>query len=106
MEPKQKCTVCSRRILEGDDVLFEHGEVIHQGCVLRLSSQKAIAESWKLIRRSRNLIDRPAAEWKPKNDHDSNGWPICPACKQSLAPGASALRSGDYMLHPDCPDEF
>jgi hypothetical protein len=102
---EEKCSLCSRPVQEGDRVLFDHGEVIHDVCVRRLISQDAIAESRKLIRRSRDLLDRPATDyWKPKNEFDGNGWPICPACTKPLRPAQGAKRSGPYMLHVSCPE--
>src|SRR5262245_3082059 len=100
----EKCTVCSRPIDDGDHVVFDSGDCFHFACWRVFTSQSAIRESRRLIRQSSELVGRPATEWKPKNDRDSNGWPICPACKQPLRPGEGAKRSGSYMLHPDCPE--
>jgi hypothetical protein len=100
----EKCAVCSKPINEGDPMVFDHGDYLHETCWRTLSSQDTIRESRKLIRQSRELIDRPPTEWSPKNDHDGNGWPICPACKEPLRPAQSAMRSGAYMLHISCPE--
>jgi hypothetical protein len=98
----QKCVVCSKPILEEDPVVFGNGDCIHAACWRTLSSQDAIRESRRRIRESRELLDRPSTEWKPKNDRDSNGWPICPTCEQPLRPGEGAKRGGAYMLHLNC----
>lgn len=101
----EKCAVCSKPILDGDAVLFDRGDYIHTACGRPLSSQDAtIRESRRLLRESRELLDGPATEWKPKNDRDSNGWPICPGCKEPLRPAQAALRRGLYMLHVHCPE--
>jgi hypothetical protein len=100
----EKCAVCSRPILQGDPVVFDLGDCFHLACWRVFTSQSAIRESRRLIRQSRELLDPPPTEWKPKNEGDGNGWPICPACKDPLRPGQGAKRSGSYMLHTVCPE--
>ena len=100
----EKCVVCSYPINDGDPVVFDLGDCLHLACWRVFTSQSAIRESRRLIRQSRELLGCPLTEWKPKNDHDGNGWPICPACKESLRPGQDAKRSGVYVLHSDCPE--
>jgi hypothetical protein len=99
----EKCSVCSKPINDGDAMVFDHGDYSHETCWRTLSSQDTI-RSRKLIRESRELLDRPPTEWKPKNDRDGNGWPICPTCQKPLSPAQSAMRSGAYMRHITCPE--
>jgi hypothetical protein len=103
MKP-EKCQHCRELILEGQRVISFHGDWVHEACWRTLSSRSTIQNAWRLISRSRGLLDRPPTGWSPENERDARGWPICPACKQSLRPGEGVRRRGVFMWHLDCPD--
>jgi NAD-dependent SIR2 family protein deacetylase len=94
-----KCAECSQPILEEDHVVSSHGDMLHVYCYRRLVSQNTIAESWVLIRRSRNLLNWPTAFG---NERDGHGRPICPECRRVIRPAMSAARQGRFMVHIEC----
>jgi hypothetical protein len=98
-KPEPKCAVCSRPVLDGEQVVFSHGDLIHTTCRRRLESQPLLAESRRLLRESRELLDRPLTFDNPLDD---NGWPVCPACIKSIRPAEAAARQERSMVHAGC----
>jgi hypothetical protein len=102
MSDRDKCQHCSRPIGEGQPVVSLHDDLFHEACWRKWSSRRTLEAARERLRRSRSLLDGSAELWKPENERDARGWPICPGCQQALYPGDGARREGAFMVHVDC----